>query len=171
MPKIIEITPDSLEKAKAALKHLPNSKLQFRLLAIVKSAEKTLKQVSDFFDIHYTTLSKWIQRFEQDGIDGLQDKPKGHRPRQLSDSQLDAVCGWIEGEVNVQGAITHWTLDKLRLAIQAQWAVSVAIGPLWRLLKQRGYSHKCVRPQHTNRPSAEDVEAFKKTLPSWSKTF
>jgi hypothetical protein len=70
MPKTRTLAPDVLEKAQAALKNLPDSKVQFRLLAIVKVAEKGMAQVAEFFEIHVNSLSRWISRFEQAGVEG-----------------------------------------------------------------------------------------------------
>lgn len=168
MPRTRTIRPEVVEEAKSALKNLPDSKVQFRLLAIVKAAEKGLKQVAEFFEIHTNTLSIWIRRFETGGLEALKEKPKGHAPSKLSPEQLQSLCHWIETEQNPQGEWTHWTLEKLRITIHDQWSIRIAIGPLWRHLKQQGYSHKSVRPKHTNQPDEAEVEAFKKTLRVWS---
>lgn len=145
-----------------ALKGIPASKVQFRLLAIVKAAEKGLKEVAEFLEIHYTTLSSWLRRFEQGGVEGLEDQPKGHAPRKLSEEQVEEICRWLETQQNGQGEPMHWTLEKLRLEIRTQWGISIAIGPLWYHLQRQGYRHKSVRPRHTNQPTPEAVQEFKK---------
>jgi transposase len=168
MPRTRTISPELLKQAQLALKNLPDSKVQFRLLAIVKTAEKGFKAVADFFEVHTNTLSRWVTQFEKSGLEGLKEKPKGHRPAKLSDQQLQILCQWIETEQNARGEWVHWTLEKLRYAIQDQWDISIAVGPLWRQLKLKGYSHKSVRPKHTNQPDEAEVEAFKKTSNRWS---
>lgn len=165
MPRTLKIGADTGSKATEALKGVPNSKVQFRLLAIVKAAEKGLKEVAEFLEVHYTTLSTWIRRFEEGGVEALNDKPKGHAPRKLSDQQLEEIGGWLKTQRNGQGESTHWTLEKLRVEIQTQWDISIAIGPLWYHLQRRGYRHKSVRPHHTNQPAPEALDEFKKKRP------
>jgi transposase len=171
MPRIRTLSPNLLAEAQSCLKNLPDSKVQFRLLAIVKTSGNSIQTVAQFFSIHANTLSRWIQRFEDGGIEALQDKPKGHAPCKLSGAQLKVICQWVETERNVLGETTHWTLEKLRAAILQQWGITLAVGPLWRQLRLMGYRHKSVRPRHTNQPDAAAVDTFKKTLKSWSTTF
>lgn len=171
MPKVRTIRPEVLAAATQALKGLPDSKVQFRLLAIVKASEKGISAVCDFFSVHYNTLSRWIQKFEKGGVAALQDKPKGHFPSKLSPEHLDQIAHWLETQTNEKGQPTHWTLETLRQEISGVFSIKIAIGPLWGHLQRLGYRHKSVRPKHTNQPDAEAIEAFKKTPMPWCKPF
>ncbi len=169
MARHVDISSERLQEAVEALKGLPDSKLQFRLLAVVKAAEKGISGVSDFFGVHYNTVSVWIRRFKAGGVEALKDRPKGHNPSKLSPEQLNEIERWIEGQTNRQGKVIHWTLEKIRAEIREAWGIAIAVGPLWGHLQRLGYRHKSVRPRHTNRPDEAAVEAFKKTPNQWSK--
>jgi transposase len=170
MARHVDISPERLQEAVEALKRLPDSKLQLRLLAVVKAAEKGISCVSDFFEVHYNTVSVWVRRFNAGGVAALQDKPKGHNPSKLSAAQRHEIERWIETQSTPHGEVVHWTLEKLRAEIQQAWGISIAVGPLWGHLQRLGYRHKSVRPRHTNRPDEATVEAFKKTPHQWSRT-
>jgi len=170
MARQVNISPERLQEAAEALKRLPDSKLQLRLLAVVKAAEKGIVSVSDFFGVHYNTVSVWVRRFNAGGVAALKDKPKGHNPSKLSAEQLNEIERWIETQSNQQGEVVHWTLEKLRAEIRQVWGISIAVGPLWGHLQRLGYRHKSIRPRHTNRPDEATVEAFKKTPHQWFRT-
>ena len=170
MARQVDISPEGLQEALEALKRLPDSKLQLRLLAVVKASEKGISTVSDFFEVHYNTVSVWVRRFNAGGVAALKDKARGHNPSKLSAEHLNEIEQWIETETNQQGEVVHWTLEKLRTEIRQVWGISIAVGPLWGHLQRRGYRHKSVRPRHTNRRDEATVEAFKKRAPQWFKT-
>ncbi len=170
MAKRVNISPERLAEAVEALKGLPDSKLQFRLLAVVKAAEKGISAVSDFFEVHYNTVSVWVRRFNAAGVEALRDKPKGHNPSKLSPSHLSEISQWIETQTNASGEVVHWTLEKLQAGIRDTWGIRIAVGPLWGHLQRLGYRHKSVRPRHANRPEEATLEAFKKTPNPWYKT-
>jgi len=171
MPRRVRVSRDMIEKAKQALNNFKDSKVYIRLLAIIKSEEKPLGEVASFFNVHYTTVSKWIKRFEAEGVEGLKDKYKGNNPRKLSDEPLETIRHWLEGEVDPEGNPIHWTLEKLKATIKRVFDISIGIGPLWGYLQRMGYRHKTVRPVHEKKPDQSVIEAFKKTLGNWSTSF
>jgi len=82
------------EKATAALKALPDSKVCIRLKAIISSARYPISLVSSIFGTDRTTLWRWIKRFASKGIAGLADEPKGHKPLKLGAEQRQQVATW-----------------------------------------------------------------------------
>ncbi len=84
------------EKAEAALKALPDSKVCIRLKAIISSARYPISLVSSVFGTDRTTLWRWIKRFASKGIAGLADEPKGHKPPKLGAEPRQQVASWLE---------------------------------------------------------------------------
>jgi hypothetical protein len=68
------------EKAEAALKALPDSKVCIRLKAIISSARYPISLVSSVFGTDRTTLWRWSKRFASKGIVVWLMNPKGISP-------------------------------------------------------------------------------------------
>src|SRR4030067_786356 len=130
------------EKAENALKSLPDSKVCVRLKAIISSAPNPISLVSSVFGADRTTLWRWIKRFASKGIAGLADKPKGHKPPKLGAEPRQQVASWLEEGRNVQGEPVFWTLQKLMLAIETQFGISLGQTATWDLVQQLGFRQK-----------------------------
>ena len=136
------------EKAEAALKDLPDSKVCIRLKAIISSAHYPVSLVSAIFGTDRTTLWRWIKRFASKGIAGLADEPKGHKPPKLGVEQRQQVANWLEEGRNRQGEPIFWTLQKLMLAIATEFGISLGQTATWDLVQQLGFRQKVPRPRH-----------------------
>jgi len=151
------------EKAEAALKALPDSKVCIRLKAIISSAHYPISLVSSVFGTDRTTLWRWIKRFASKGIAGLADEPKGHKLPKLVAEQRQQVATWLEEGHNSQGAPIFWTLQKLMLALETEFGISLGQTATWDLVRQLGFRQKVPRPRHT-KADKQAQESFKKNL-------
>jgi len=151
------------ENAKAALKTLPDSKVCIRLKAIISSARYPISLVSSVFGTDRTTLWRWIKRFASQGISGLADEPKGHKPHKLGVEQRQQVANWLEEGRNSQGESIFWTLPKLMQAIKTEFGISLGKTATWDLVHQMGFKQKVPRPQHA-KADKQAQESFKKNL-------
>ena len=149
------------EKAEAALKDLPNCKACIRLKAIISSARYPISLVSSVFGTDRTTLWRWIKRFASQGVAGLTDAPKGHKPPKLGAEPRQRVAGWLEEGLNSQGEPIFWTLPKLMLAIETEFGISLGKTATWDLVHQLGFRQKVPRPRHT-KADKQAQESFKK---------
>ena len=151
------------EKAEAALKALPDSKVCIRLQAIISSARYPISLVSSVFGTDRTTLWRWIKRFASKGIAGLTDEPRGHKPPKLGAEQRQQVATWLEEGRTSQGVPIFWTLQKLMLAIETEFGISMGQTATWDLVHQLGFRQKVPRPQHT-KADKHVQDSFKKNL-------
>jgi len=90
--------------------------------------------------LHLQTVSKWRQRFEQRGVDGLLDEPRPGQPRKLSDAQIEEV---IRRTLESKPAdATHWSTRSMARACGLN---QTAVSRIWRafaLQPQRSESFK-----------------------------
>jgi len=149
------------EKAEAVLKDLPNCKACIRLKAIISSARYPISLVSSVFGTDRTTLWRWIKRFASEGVAGLADAPKGHKPPKLGAEPRQQVAGWLEEGRNSRGESIFWTLPKLMLAIETEFGISLGKTATWDLVHQLGFRQKVPRPRHT-KADQQAQESFKK---------
>ncbi len=63
-----------------------NHRIRMRAHSILLSAKGyTIEIIADIFQAARDTVSSWIDRWEQSGVNGLSDLPSGGRPPLLTD--------------------------------------------------------------------------------------
>lgn len=61
-------------------------------LVLLKTEQRTSKEVGQILHMHQVTVNNWLNRYEQEGIDGLKTKPgRGRKPILDADKDLLAV--------------------------------------------------------------------------------
>lgn len=149
------------QEAEQAMKAIPDHQICQRLQAIISSANYPISLVSNIFGTTRQTVWRWIKKFSSEGLSGLKDEPKGHRPPKLNEEQRQQVKEWLAEGKNSQGAPVHWTLAKLAMSLETEFGVTMKQTPLWRLVRQLGFKQKVPRPYHAKANKSEQ-EDFKK---------
>ena len=159
-PKTI-IDADLARKAREALAGIQDHHLIIKLQAIISSENHHITTVAAILGIGRQSVRNWILAFRQHGLIGLIEKPKGHRPSKLSQSQWAAVSVWIEKAQTPRGEPHHWTLENLRHTIEEQFGVRIGITALWRQVHAMGFGLKTPRPLHAKANPQQQAD-FKK---------
>jgi transposase len=105
-------------------------------------------------ELHTTarTISRWKQRFEERGIEGLEPKHKGSRPRSATPAVQAKVCRKVQQKPH--DGSTHWSVRKLA----AEMGVSKS--SVHRILAQaRLQPHRLERYMASNDPDFEEKAA------------
>jgi transposase len=112
------------------------------------------------------SLRDWVHRFNAEGPAGLVDKPRSGRPARLSEDQLqdlDAIVG-AGPDLETDGVV-RWRCVDLQRVIAEKYSVDLCERSVGRILKDRGFRHVSVRPQHPKSdPAAQEL--FKKASPT-----
>jgi transposase len=112
--KISEEQKDELRRW-AASRTLPAGDV-FRARLILALAEgRTYLQIMASMGTTAPTISRWKQRFEQDGIEGLDPRHKGSEPR-VADAALQARIARKTQQKPPDGS-THWSCRKMAEAL------------------------------------------------------
>ncbi len=70
------------------LKRGKKFRLRMRAHAILLSSKKySIDAIADIYDVHRDTVSRWINNWEEKGIEGLEDRPKPGRPRKYATTE------------------------------------------------------------------------------------
>jgi len=152
------------EKARIELEKIADHKLCQKLQAIVSSAEYPIKVVAEINGVGPDTIWRWITSFRQRGLEGLKDRPKGHRPPKLSEKQWQEVEGWLMESKDAKGNPIHWTLSDLQMHIARRFGVESGLTSLWYQVHRRGFRQKVPRPVHA-KGDKEAQASFKKKRP------
>ena len=148
-----------------------NPRLARRIQAVYLARRAlSCPQIMDITAAKRRTIQNWIRWYNQDGIEGLKDKPRCGRHPKLSAAQqqklqkrLDAGTKPSDGTCVLNGPAIQRILEK-------EFGVLYCLNGVYELLHRLGYSCLCPRPRH-QQADPELQEAFKKTFPpSWSKS-
>lgn len=148
-----------------AMKASPRQRGFVRMMAIhrlMKGFEFEL--VASFFDITTRTLSSWVQRFNNSGVDGLLDNPRSGRPRKITDAHSAELEQVIENPQ--QAGETHWTARKFQGYLRQELQIEAGYTTVLRWLKEKGFRLKVPRPW-PDRQDEEAREAFVERIRAW----
>lgn len=95
------------------------------------------------------SLRDWVHRFNAEGPAGLVDKPRSGRPARLSDEQLQNLDAVVEAGPDLEtDGVVRWRCVDRRRVIAEKYSIELCERSVGRILKERGFRHVSVRPQH-----------------------
>lgn len=148
-------------KADKALSEIKDSRLVIKLLAIRGYSNQQAKDIAVLFNTQTRTVYKWVELFKQHGIEGLQDKQKGHRKAILEDKHLEQISRWLDSGKTPDGKEVNWTLENLSHYIGEEFGIVIKKSALYNTLKKMRYVLR--KPQPTHAKSTEEERSdFKK---------
>ena len=102
------------------------------------------------------TLRDWIIRYNEHGIPGLSDHPRGGgASAKLSDEEKAQLSAWVRQRPDVaEDGVLRWRLRDLRARILARFFVLMDERSVGRTLKTLTFSHMSVRPRHPQADAA-----------------
>ncbi len=115
---------------------------------------------------------RWVRlvlaRYNREGPAALQDRRHqnpGQKPK-LTPEETKTLLKLLEAPPPDGGL---WTGPKLQAWVRAHLGKALSLNPIYRFLKEAGFSLKTPRPRH-RRGDQEAQEAFKKTLPGGGRS-
>lgn len=99
-----------------------------------------------------------VIRYNKEGLDGLFDRPKGHRREWLTEAEqaLLAEAVYKGPRVEVDGVCT-WTCEALAVWISQKFGKTMHPDSVGRLLRRMGLSRQKARPVHPKKdPKAQE---------------
>jgi transposase len=107
------------------------------------------------------SLGDAAKRYNAEGIEGLDDRPRCGRRRKLDASQEQALAGIIvAGPDADKDGISAYTLDDLCLIIKERFGASYGPTGVSAVLHRLGFSRQKARPHHPEKDEAAQA-AFK----------
>jgi len=104
-----------------------------------------------------------IKRYNEDGLAGLNDRPKPGRPRKLDAArEAELSQAILAGPDPEADGICAYTLDDLAALVHKRWSVSYHSSSMSRVVRRLNFSRQKARPSHPKKDPAA-AEAFKKS--------
>ena len=115
------------------------------------------------------TLRDWVHRFNEEGPDGLTNRPLPGRQGWLSADLLQELAEIVEtGPDPETDGVVRWRRIDLKRVIEVRFGIAYAERSISKLLADLGFVSISARPQHPGQ-SPKVIEAFKKTLTAHSR--
>jgi transposase len=117
------------------------------------------------------TLRDWVIRFNEQGPEGLINKPSPGTPGKLNEEHKAFLARIVDdGPIPAVHGVVRWRACDLIMRLYEEFGLSVSDDTVYRALKELGFSHVSARPK-AYKQDADAMEAFKKTLPPvWRKS-
>jgi transposase len=143
-----------------------------RLLAIAAVLDgASREEAAKIGGMERQTLRDWVIRFNDDGPQGLSNKPSPGAPGKLGGEHKEFLARLIdEGPIQAIHGVVRWRACDLVKQLHAQFGLSVSDATVYRALKELGFSHVSARPK-AYKQDPEAMAAFKKSLPgAWRRS-
>jgi transposase len=110
----------------------------------------------------------WVQRYNEQGLEGLRDKPGRGRPPLLSSAERERFKQRIDAGPTPEDGVCTLRGKDLQRILKEEFGKVRSLDTVYLLLHQLGYSSLVPRPQHRRAdPAAQEV--FKKSSRRGSK--
>ena len=120
---------------------------------------KGVREVARLVGASPSSVSRWKQVLEREGMEGLKARPHPGRSSKLTPQQKQALAGILRAGAQAAGFPTDlWTLARVAQVIERHFGVRYHPGHVWRILREMGWS-----PQKPERRARErDEEAIRR---------
>ena len=163
MPRLDVKAQHTSAELRRLARHEDNRRARMRLIGIAETIDgadrKTAAMRADMSD---QALLDAIKRYNAEGIEGLQDRPRPGRPCKLSDDQRLALREIaVNGpDVEAEGLSAYTRDDLVKITFDA-WSVAYDPTSMGRILRDLGLSRQKARPSNPKK-KPEAAEALKK---------
>ena len=168
MPAAIRIRSDyDGEAVRGLAKRCKDARQSRRLLALAAIYDGMSRwRAARVGGMDRQTLRDWVHRFNEDGPDGLLNRPPPGRKSWLSADQMRALAQIVEtGPDPERDGVVRWRRIDLKQVIEERFGIVYAERSISKLLADLDFVHISARPQHPKQ-SPEVIAAYKKTSPA-----
>lgn len=104
-------------------------------------------QVAAMQAVSTPTVYGWFNRWRQEGIEGLANRPKSGRPAKADEAYSQALERLLAQEPKELGYdFAIWTVDRLGQHLEQETGLALSEARLRALMKRKGYRYR--RPKH-----------------------
>jgi putative transposase len=136
-----------------------NLKVKERMLLVIKVKYDNLIPAYAADELHRSRPwgLYWLDRFSQEGLEGLKDRPKSGRPSDISEEKVHEI------KEELTSSKQGWTTKQVEdLIVKKSGGIRYHYTHIYRLMHKWGFKQKVPRKVHVNTASNEEKEDFKK---------
>jgi len=156
------MTTLSYKEILALSKQEKNANKKIRLLAVATFLQiNNRSEVARRLNVSRRSLNDWVSSFLNQGLAGLEDKPRIGKKSRLTPKQKEQVCQFVKDATHATNG-GRLIAEDIQQSIASQYDVSYSHSHVYRLLHKLGFSWITSRSKHPKQ-SAEAQKTFKKT--------
>ena len=160
MQKKYEIEKEKLEEILEARKQTKDKREDKRLQAVeLRILGYTNEEIVHILRVHKRTITRWIQNYVENGIKGLQNKPRVGNHRNLTLEEEAKLLKSFEERAR-KGQLV--TVQEIKEAYMEKVGHSIGSGQIYYVLKRHNWRKVMPRSRHPKKASEEAIEASKK---------
>lgn len=146
------------------LRDPPNVKVFLRAKAVDLSSQGwKVHEIAGFVERDRSVVSRWLHRFDDEGVDGLWPKKSPGRPRQADDAFRQATDQAARQNPRALGYdFTRWTTDLLTEHLVRTTGVEVGAGTVHHVLRDLGFRWGRPKLDLAHRQDPQDVARAKR---------
>lgn len=150
----------------------PNVKQRLQLLLYLRE-ERNMRNVAELLRISLGSVPYWKQRFEKQGLAGLQDKSGRGRKSELNKKQMKKLLSAVDNGLEMKDGYKRGFKTKdVREFIKKEFGIDYTTRHCRRIMRNMSYNLKVPRSRNKSR-NQNDVdefkEQFKKNFQVWRK--
>lgn len=136
--------------------------MKMRLLALSHFQEgQSRTQIAKFLKVSRTSVNKWIRTYLNEGMKGLQEKPRSGRPAYLTETQMKQLAQYVK-ENTIKPTGGRITGADIHHYIKQEFDKDYHPDHVYTVLKRLNFSWITSRSRHPKQ-SQEAQDEFKKT--------
>jgi transposase len=122
------LNDEELKIIQQAMNHATHPEVRQRSTAIhLLHHQHKPGQVADMMAVSMGCIYQWHQRWREDGIDGLKNRPKSGRPPNADDNYCQLLEELLANEPSDYGyAFAFWTADRLREHLRQKTGITIS---------------------------------------------
>lgn len=163
---VLKVKGYTPEEIKALIKKDDRYTIGLRLYAVYQvSKGQSSRKLEELYQTSFKQITNWVHRFEQEGLEGLKDKPGRGRKSGLSQDDMQRLFKLlVEESPTDHGYNTEtWTGPLLIDWIGKNFGLVYKKAQIYNILKQLGFSYQKAKGFY---PEADEKaqETFKEDL-------
>jgi transposase len=143
--KVLQLKNYNSEDIKSLFNNDDKYKIGLRLYAVYQvSLGQPSRKLEDLYDTSFKQITNWVHRFDEEGLEGLRDKPGRGRKPLLSSEQRTQLTKLIaeESPLNYGYNSDTWTGPLLIDWITNHFNITYKKAQIYNIIKSLGFSYQ-----------------------------
>lgn len=160
----------SVQKLLSLAKSQSNPRLARRIQAVALARQgRSCPEIMEMTGNCRRAIQMWVAKYNDEGIDGLIDKPRTGRPAKLPVDKQEKFCECVDAAGPTDTAATLYGRD-IQHILRKNFGVVYTLDGVYKLLNRLGYSCLKPRPRHKKADTLVQEEFKKTSLRGWMKS-
>jgi len=140
----------SASELRSWARHCGNGRAAARGYAIANALDGLSRaEAARLAGMERQALRDAVVRYNAEGVDGLFDRPKGHRREWLTEAEQASLAAAIfKGPKPEVDGVCTWTCEALAIWISEKFGKTIYPDSVGRILRRNGMSRQKARPVH-----------------------